>query len=98
MARLRNMALKRRIIRILKENDDRVISAKEMKDLVVNSGLSSNYIPTTNGFAQTMRIMKGVNSRTVSMRGVGNETYSSEGYYLESEDEWNTWVASKVKQ
>lgn len=98
MARVKRLALKNRIIKILKENDDRIISAKEMKDLLIASGLSSSYIPTSNGVAQTMRIMKGVNSRTVSMKGIADETYLSEGYYLESEDAWTTWVATKVKR
>ncbi len=98
MAGIKRLALKNRIIKILKENEDRVISAKEMKDLLINSGLSSRYIPTSNGVAQTMRIMKGVNSRTVSMKGIADETYLSEGYYLESEDAWTTWVATKVKK
>ncbi len=92
----KNLTLKKRIIKILKDSD-RVISANEMITLLIGSGLHQMFIPcSSNSLAQILRATKGISkSDEVWTSEMGNH-YVSAGYYLESEEAFNAWVESKM--
>lgn len=90
--RIKHRNLRRKIISILKANDDRVVSAAQMIGLLKQEGLGQQFMPkNTNALAQILIRTKGISNRTEIQRGVGGGSYLGEGYYLESEEAFNEW-------
>ena len=93
--------LKKTIIAVLKENDDRPLSAEQLMHLCGNR-LKANYLPKcNNAMGQIMRQMKGVSAAsTILTSGRGN-SYVSAVYSLENEEafwEWLEGVENKARK
>ena len=85
--------LRKTIVQVLKENDDRPLSAEQLIHLCQEKGLKANYLPkSSNAMGQIMRQVKGVSAvSTILTSGRGN-SYVSAVYSLESEEAFNEWL------
>jgi hypothetical protein len=84
--------LRKRIVSILK-NREEPISAIEMMDLLIQSGLSQNFIPkNSNALGQIMKATKGVHHESGFRYGVGDTSYRTNLYHLESEADFTEWL------
>ena len=91
--------LKKTIIAVLKENDDRPLSAEQLIHLCQTKGLKANYLPkNTNAMGQIMRQVKGVVSRNTNMTSNQGNYYVSAVYSLESEEAFNEWLQKVESQ
>jgi len=85
--------LKKTIIAVLKENDDRPLSAEQLIHLCQQKGLKPNYLPkNTNAMGQIMRQVKGTLSQTIYLTSNQGNSYLSAVYSLESEEAFNEWL------
>ena len=85
--------LKKTIIAVLKDNDDRPLSAEQLIHLCQQKGLNANYLPkNTNAMGQIMRQVKGVVSQNINMSSNRGNYYVSAVYSLESEEAFNEWL------
>ena len=86
--------LKKTIVQVLKENDDRPLSAEQLMHLC-GQRLKHNYLPkNTNAMGQIMRQVKGVASRKINMTSNQGNCYVSAVYFLENEEAFEEWVES----
>lgn len=84
--------LRKRIVSILK-NREEPISAIEMMDLLIQSGLSQNFIPkNSNALGQIMKATKGVHYQMGLRYSPTDSSYQTNLYHLESEDEFTEWL------
>lgn len=93
--RRRNIALKRRMVLILKQNEGRVVSASEMVGLLIDSGLSQRYLKSAVGLGLILKATAGVARTQSNFTDCGGQTYSSYGYTLEDEAAFEKWLDSK---
>mgnify|MGYP003137819946 CR=1 FL=1 len=97
VAKIRNIRLRKRIIQILKSYDgDELPSASALLELVLQSGMSQRMVGSTARIAQICRTTKGIGSFTGKVCDGKGEFYTAELYYLDSEEDFNDWVASKM--
>lgn len=95
--------LKKTIIQVLKENDDRPLSAQQLVHLCQQAGLHANYLPkSSNAMGQIMRQLDSASCRAVKsddsiLTGEAGNSYVSAVYSLESEEAFNEWL-EKVSQ
>ena len=85
--------LKKTIIKVLKRNMDRPLSAEQLIHLCQMDGLKANYLPkSTNAMGQIMRQVKGVSRvSTILTSGRGN-SYVSAVYSLDNEEAFCEWL------
>ena len=93
--RRRNIALKRRMVLILKQNEGRLVSASEMVGLLIDSGLSQRYLKNAVGLGLILKATAGVVRSQTHFKDCGGQTYSSYGYALEDEAAFENWLESK---
>lgn len=95
--------LKKTIIAVLKENDEKPLSAEQLVNLCQAKGLHANYIPkSSNAMGQIMRQLNcpscpAVTTADATLKGDLGNTYVSAVYSLESEEAFNRWL-EKVSQ
>lgn len=95
MGKRDKVSLKRRIIKILKDNSDRSLSAEELFNLVKDTGLHQNFLPrSTNAMGQILRQTKGVSKRNEIYKSSIGNSYVSGGYFLEDEEAFDDWLRS----
>ena len=93
--RKKNIALKRRMVLILKQCEGRPVSANEMVGLLIDSGLSQRYMKNAVGLGLILKNTAGVARYTTNFADCGGQTYSSYGYHLEDEKAFDEWLVSK---
>ena len=96
MSKVSNIRLRKRLIQILKTHEGDMPSASTLYDMVIESGMSSSLAGSHNRIAQLCRTTGGISSMTTRVRGTLGDTYTAEVYYLESEEAFKSWVASKM--
>ena len=85
--------LKKAIIAVLKENDDRPLSAEQLVHLCKQRGLKANYLPkNNNAMGQIMRQVKGVVAKNVNLTSDRGSCYVSAVYSLDNEEAFNEWL------
>ena len=97
VAKIRNIRLRKRIIQILKAYDgEELPSASALLELIIQSGMSQRMVGSTMRLAQICRTTKGIGSFTGKIIDSNGNSYPAELYYLDSEEDFNDWVASKM--
>lgn len=95
--------LKKTIIKVLKENSDKPLSAQQLINLCEQAGLAKNYTPKSpNAMGQIMRQLncsscRAVTTAEATLTGDLGNNYVSAVYSLESEEAFNEWL-EKVSQ
>tara|TARA_Y100000356_G_scaffold7799_1_gene5682 strand:+ start:322 stop:621 length:300 start_codon:yes stop_codon:yes gene_type:complete len=95
-AKISHIRLRKRLVQILKSHEGELPSAQALYRMVVESGMSPNLAGSHNRIAQICNITKGIGSLSTKITSVSGDSYTADVYYLESEDDFNEWVASKM--
>ena len=89
--RKRHVVLRRRMIQVLKETA-RPMTAVQMMDLLLDTGLSGSYIGSRSRVAEVLRTTPGIKSRKHSVKGIGHNSYLADTYSLDNEDDFVRWL------
>ena len=95
-AKISHIRLRKRLVKILKSHEGELPSAQALYRMVVESGMSPNLQGSHNRIAQICDKTKGIASLTTKIKSVSGDSYTADVYYLESEEDFNEWVASKM--
>jgi len=97
IAKIKHIRLRRKMIAVLKSIEgDELPSAQALMEMVIATGMSQNLVGSNNRIAQLCRTTKGISSITKKISGGGGDSYTAEVYYLDSEEDFDKWVALKM--
>ena len=80
-AKISHIRLRKRLVQILKSHEGELPSAQALYRMVIE---------------QICDKTKGIASLTTKITSVSGDSYTADVYYLESEEDFNDWVASKM--
>lgn len=87
---MRHKALRRRIVAVLATLNE-PISAADLVERLIGTGLSQRYIANCSRVVQVLRSTKGVSRIPMNITGLQGETYTLDGYVLEDEEVFTAW-------
>lgn len=95
-AKISHIRLRKRLVQILKSHEGELPSAQALYQMVIDSGMSPTLAGNHNRIAQLCNITKGIGSLSSKIKSAAGDSYTADVYYLESEEVFNEWVASKM--